>query len=101
MNSQLKKRLLVSAAGGVLALAAVLVQWHEGKRYKPYRDGGGVLTVCHGHTGKEVTTGEIYSEEECNLLMKQDLQIARSTVEHCVTVPLTDLQKAALTSFVY
>ncbi|WP_334473597.1 lysozyme [Arsenophonus sp. PmNCSU2021_1] len=101
MNSQLKKRLVAATAGGVLALAAVLVQWHEGKRYKPYRDSGGVLTVCHGHTGKDVTTGEIYSEEECNDLMKQDLQVAHSTVERYVTVPLTDLQKAALTSFVY
>ncbi|MBG6243201.1 MAG: lysozyme [Candidatus Symbiopectobacterium sp. Dall1.0] len=101
MNSELKKRLVAATAGGVLALATVLVQWHEGKRYKPYRDGGGVLTVCHGHTGKDVTPGEIYSEEECNALMKQDLQIARSTVERYVTVPLSDLQKSALTSFVY
>ncbi|MGX8940752.1 lysozyme [Symbiopectobacterium sp. Eva_TO] len=101
MNSQLQKRLAAATVGGALALAAVLVQWHEGKRYKPYRDGGGVLTVCHGHTGKDVTPGEIYSEEECNALMKQDLQLARSTVERYVTVPLTDLQKAALTSFVY
>lgn len=101
MNNQLKKRLLVATAGGVLALAAVLVQWHEGKRYKPYRDGGGVLTVCHGHTGKDVTPEEIYSEEECSELMRRDLQIARSVVEHYVTFPLSDLQKAALTSFVY
>lgn len=101
MNSQLKNRLLAAAAGGVLVLASVLVQWHEGKRYKPYRDGGDVLTVCHGHTGKDVTPREIYSEEECNALMKQDLQVARATVERYVTVQLTDLQKAALTSFVY
>ncbi len=101
MNSQLKKHLVTATTGGVLALAAVLVQWHEGKRYKPYRDGGGVLTVCHGHTGKDVTPGEIYSEEECNALMKQDLQVARAIVERYVTVQLTDLQKAALTSFVY
>ncbi|WP_334473767.1 lysozyme [Arsenophonus sp. PmNCSU2021_1] len=101
MNSQLQKRLAAATVGGALALAAVLVQWHEGKRYKPYRDGGGVLTVCHGHTGKDVTPGEIYNEEECNTLMKQDLLIARSAVERYVTVPLTDLQKAALTSFVY
>uniref|UniRef100_A0A1A9ZYT6 Resolvase/invertase-type recombinase catalytic domain-containing protein n=1 Tax=Glossina pallidipes TaxID=7398 RepID=A0A1A9ZYT6_GLOPL len=99
MNSQLKKRLVAATTGGVLALAAVLVQWHEGKRDKPYRDGGGVLTVCHGHTGKDVTPGEIYSEEECSELMKRDLQVARSTVERYVTVKLTDLQKAALTSF--
>lgn len=101
MNNQLKKRLVAGTAGGVLALAAVLVQWHEGKRYEPYRDGGGVLTVCHGHTGKDVTPGEIYSEEECTALMTQDLQVARSTVERYVTIQLTDLQKAALTSFVY
>lgn len=33
--------------------------------------------------------------------MTQDLQVARSTVERYVTVQLTDLQKAALTLFVY
>lgn len=101
MSPELRKRLITVTAGGALALAAVLVQWHEGKRYKPYRDGGGVLTVCHGHTGKDVTPEEIYSEEECTALMTQDLQVARSTVERYVTAQLTDLQKAALTSFVY
>lgn len=101
MSPELRKRLITVTAGGVLALATVLVQWHEGKRYKPYHDGGGVLTVCHGHTGKDVTTGKIYSKEECNALMKQDLLVARATVERYVTVQLTDLQKAALTSFVY
>ncbi|WP_254592085.1 glycoside hydrolase family protein, partial [Candidatus Williamhamiltonella defendens] len=39
--------------------------------------------------------------EECSELMRRDLQIARSVVEHYVTFPLSDLQKAALTSFVY
>uniref|UniRef100_A0A3B0MGF4 Lysozyme n=1 Tax=Arsenophonus endosymbiont of Trialeurodes vaporariorum TaxID=235567 RepID=A0A3B0MGF4_9GAMM len=101
MHTSLRKRLIAATAGGTVAIAAVLIQWHEGKRYKPYRDGGGVLTVCHGHTGKNVTPGKIYSEEQCNELMKRDLQVARSTVEHYVTVPLSDLQKAALTSFVY
>ncbi len=69
------------------------MQWHEGKRYKPYRDGGGVLTVCHGNTGKDVTPWEIYSKEEYTALMTQDLQVACSAVERYVTIQLTDLQK--------
>ncbi|SPP32479.1 Lysozyme RrrD [Arsenophonus endosymbiont of Aleurodicus floccissimus] len=60
-----------------------------------------MLTICHGHTGQDITQGEIYSEKECNEFMKRDLQVARATVEHYVTVPLSDLQKAALTSFIY
>lgn len=60
-----------------------------------------VQPFYHGHTDKEVKIGKIYSKEECNELMKRDLQVARSNIEHYVTVPLTDLQKSALTSFVY
>ncbi|WP_235667844.1 glycoside hydrolase family protein [Candidatus Williamhamiltonella defendens] len=60
-----------------------------------------MFTVYHGHTGKEVTPEKIYSKEECSELMRRDLQIARSLVEHYITFPLSALQKAVLTLLVY
>lgn len=47
MNPELRKRLVQASAGGALALSSVLVQWHEGVRYAPYHDGGGVLTTLY------------------------------------------------------
>lgn len=100
MHSTLKKRLIAATAGGTVAIAAVLIQWHEGIRHKPYKDGGGVPTVCYGNTG-DVVHGKQYSKEECDSLLSDDLNHALETVNRQVTVPLTDNQKAALTSFVY
>lgn len=64
-------------------------------------NGGGVLTVCYGHTGQEVVSERDYTEEECRALLDADLSEATGTVEKNVTVKLTESQKAALTSFVY
>jgi len=101
VNPTLRKRLLAAAVGGTVAMAATLIQWHEGVRHKPYKDGGGVLTVCYGHTGQEVVSERDYTEEECRALLDADLSEATGTVEKNVTVKLTESQKAALASFVY
>lgn len=101
MSPDLKRRLLTAMTGGAVAIAAVLVQWNEGMRHKPYKDGGDVLTVCYGHTGKDVIPGKRYSEEECQALLNSDLKAAMAVVETHVTVALTEMQKAALASFVY
>jgi len=101
MSPDLKRRLLTAMTGGAIAIAAVLVQWNEGIRHKPYKDGGDVLTVCYGHTGEEVIPGERYTDEECLALLDSDLKAAMEVVETQVTVPLTEMQKAALASFVY
>jgi lysozyme len=101
MNPDLKRRLVTAMAGGAIAIAAVLLQWHEGLRYKPYKDGGGILTVCYGHTGKDVTPGKRYTDAECQALLESDLKAAMAVVKTHVTVSLTEMQKAALASFVY
>ncbi|HGJ5881636.1 MAG TPA: lysozyme [Arsenophonus nasoniae] len=101
MNIQLKKRLIQASAGGLIALSSVLVKWHEGLRHEPYKDAGGILTVCYGHTGKDVIAGKRYTEEECQKFLDADLQNAIDTVESNVKVPLSEIQKAALASFVY
>ena len=101
MSPDLKRRLLTAMTGGAVAIAAVLVQWHEGMRHKPYKDGGDVLTVCYGHTGKAIIPGKRYTDQECQALLDSDLKAAMAVVETQVTVPLTEMQKAALASFVY
>ncbi|CAK8744475.1 Lysozyme RrrD [Sodalis praecaptivus] len=82
-------------------MATVLFQWHEGVRYNPYRDSGGVLSFCYGHTGSDIVPGERYSAAECQALLDSDLKAAIAVVDANVTVPLTENQKAALASFVY
>ncbi|MGP1959373.1 MAG: lysozyme [Arsenophonus sp. NC-TX2-MAG3] len=97
----LKRRLLTLMTATAVAIVAILVQWHEGIKNKPYKNNDDVLTVCYGHTGKEVIPGKHYTYEECQDLLEQDLKTAMSVVETHVTVPLSDIQKAALASFVY
>ncbi|BAE74834.1 phage lysozyme lysis protein [Sodalis glossinidius str. 'morsitans'] len=101
MNPELRNRLIKGTAGGVIALATVLIQWHESVHYTPYRDSGGVLSVCYGHTGSDIVPGKRYTVAECQALLDSDLKAAMSVVDANVTVPLTESQRAALASFVY
>ncbi|CRL44486.1 Lysozyme RrrD [Sodalis glossinidius str. 'morsitans'] len=101
MNPELRNRLIKVTVGGAIAMATVLIQWHEGVRYTPYRDSGGVLSVCYGHTGSDIVPGKRYSAAECQSLLDSDLKAAMSVVDAYVTVPLTESQRAALASFVY
>ncbi|MGL9721937.1 lysozyme [Symbiopectobacterium sp.] len=100
MNPSLRNKMAGAAAGGAIVMAAVLLQWHEGVKYTPYRDPGGVLTVCYGHTGN-VISDKSYTQKECDSLLDSDLKAAMVVVDANVTVPLTQSQKAALASFVY
>lgn len=89
------------AAGlvAVLALAAAIVKPWEGKPIgnMPYRDIVGVLTVCHGHTGKDIEQRS-YTDAECDAFLKKDLAIAHKAIERCITAPLKPHEEAALTS---
>ncbi|CRL46523.1 Lysozyme RrrD [Sodalis glossinidius str. 'morsitans'] len=97
MNPELRNRLIKATAGGAIALATVLIQWHEGVLYTPYRDSGGVLSVCYGHTGAVA----ISSPVSATSLLDSDQKAAMAIVDANVTAPLTENQKAALASFVY
>lgn len=87
--------------GSAVLLASTTITYFEGLRHKPYFDVGDVLSVCYGHTGKDIIPHKRYTDEECQALLMKDLKVAMAVVESKVTVPLTDTQKAALTSFVY
>lgn len=78
--TSLKRRILQAAAGGAIAIAAVLVGHFEpGKeRGRPYLDPVGVLTVCDGHTGSDIDPNRIYSDAECDAWTREDLAEAEA-----------------------
>ncbi|MGT3292335.1 lysozyme [Yersinia enterocolitica] len=91
-------------AGGAMAIAVALIGGHdglEGREYMPYYDVVGVLTVCDGHTGKDIILGKRYSDTECDALLHQDLIPVFAAIDRIVKVPMSDFRKAALASFGY
>ncbi len=58
ISPALRKSLITAAGGGALAIAAVLIPSLEGNSYTPYRDVGGVWTVCNGITGQMLFRGK-------------------------------------------
>lgn len=68
----------------VLALATSLAVPAEGLRQWAYKDPGpGILTICYGHTGPDVTLGKKYSLDECKGLLNDDMLKAVEQVERC------------------
>lgn len=99
--SALRAKLVAAGSAGVIAIAGVLVNWYEGRVYKPYLDPVGILTVCEGITGPEVIPGKTYSDAECDALRDKHLEIANSAVKRTIKVPLNKWQEAALTDFAF
>lgn len=103
MDPRLRNR-LAAAGASVLMLAGVLVEWHEpapGAAYfKPYRDTGGIWTVCDGHTGN-VDPNRTYTQAECDAFRTLDLEVAQAGVRRQIKVELNPWQEAALVDFVF
>ena len=97
----LKQKLTVLVSTGATAIALTVIAHFEGVRYEPYEDVGGVLTVCYGHTGKDIIPNKIYSKDECNELLESDFQRTKQQVDKLVKVPTDDYTKAALYSFAF
>jgi lysozyme len=67
---------------------------------KAYLDGGGVPTICVGHTGPDVSLGLTLTQEECDRFFEMDIE------EHNIEpllgdVPTNDDQFAAMTSLCF
>lgn len=90
----------IAAGALAIALASAGMAAHEGRLYTPYKDPVGILTVCEGHTGRDIEMRR-YTPAECNEFKRKDLLIASATVDRCVTGPLTVGQRAALIDFAF
>ncbi|EKL8235371.1 lysozyme [Salmonella enterica] len=101
---QIKIKHLITGGAGAVAIAAALLGGHdglEGRRYIPYRDVAGVLTVCDGHTGKDIIPGKRYTDAECDALLDKDLKRVKAQVDPLIKVSIPESERAAFYSFAY
>jgi len=104
ISAALRNRILAAAGTGALTLAITLLggpDGLEGRRYVPYLDVAGVLTVCDGHTGTDIVRNKTYTDQECDSLLRADLKPVQEKVDSLVTVSLSEYRRAALYSFAY
>lgn len=104
MNSSLRARISAAIGGGGIAIATVMLSGNgglEGREYVPYKDVVGIITVCDGHTGKDIVLNKRYSDAECDALTKADLERIAKQVNPSIKVKTTETQLAAIYSFSY
>ena len=77
-----------------------LIKKFEGCKLKSYLCPAGVPTIGYGHT-YGVKLDRTISVQEAEVLLDHDYQEAEDDVLEVVTMPLTDNQLGALTSFVF
>ena len=73
----------------------------EGCRLKSYRCSSNILTIGYGHTGADVHSGMIITQDEANRLFEIDKTIHENNVNKLVMVQLTQGQFDALVSLEY
>jgi lysozyme len=73
----------------------------EGRRNKAYLDSKGIPTIGVGHTGPNVYIGLVWTDQQIDDALRDDLKIAEDCVNKYVTVPLTQNQFDALVSFIF
>ena len=72
----------------------------ESLNLEAYADSAGVQTIGYGHTGN-VQPGDHITSQQAEQLLKQDAAAAAQTVRDNVSVPLTQGQFDALTSYAH
>lgn len=104
MALRTKVKALLAGGASAIVIAAALLGGHdglEGRRHEPYRDVVGVLTVCDGHTGKDIIPGKRYTDAECDALLNKDLALVAARVDPLIKASIPNSERAALYSFAY
>lgn len=89
-----------AGGGGYQEMTRVTLTHVEEIVYFPYPDVAGKLTVCVGHTGRDIEMRR-YTYKECMALLDQDLKPVFAAITRLVKVPLTDYQRTALATFIF
>ena len=102
----MKKYLLgLGFSAAVVISATQLTAPSEGFVDKPYLDPVGIYTTCYGTTDNNnigvVIKDKVYTEQECTLMLAQELQEIEHKITPMIKVQINDYQKAAFLDFSY
>ena len=86
--------------GTALAIAAYFIPNWEGEKFQSYPDGGGVWTICYGHT-RNVRPGMIVSQDQCDAWLESDIIEHSQAIRQCITRPMSPNQEAAFLSLAF
>lgn len=78
-----------------------LIKSFEGCQLTAYRDPVGILTIGYGHTGPDVTEGQVITQEQADALLAGDVSSTAKGVEDSLWRPVSQFQFDALCSFAY
>ncbi|MBA3157394.1 lysozyme [Salmonella enterica] len=104
MALRTKVKALLAGGASVIVIAAALFGGNdglEGRRHEPYRDVAGVLTVCDGHTGKDIVPVNHYSDADCDALLNKDFALVAARIDPLIKASIPNSERAALYSFAY
>ena len=77
-----------------------IIKQYEGLKLEAYLCPAGIPTIGYGHT-RGVKLGQKISAAQAEVFLDRDYEEAEDAVKRLITVPLTDNQLGALTSFVF
>ena len=77
-----------------------IIKQYEGLKLEAYLCTAGIPTIGYGHT-RGVKLGQKISAAQAEVFLDHDYEEAEDAVKRLITVPLTDNQLGALTSFVF
>lgn len=89
----------LASLSAVVALSLPFVARWEGQRNDPYKDVGGLLTVCYGET--HAVEQRHYSDAECKTLLANSLTEHTREVRACIPAATPLETQAAFGSFGY
>lgn len=92
---------LVGAASATLLAGLSQLESSNTVILTPYRDVGGIPTVCDGHTGPDVIMGKKWTVEQCQVVKQKDVSSIGAKVLNCINVPISESQYNAYVSFAY
>lgn len=89
---------LVVAGASATAILNQFLDEKEGTALGAYLDGSRVWTICKGHTAG-VKPGDRATREQCDRFFETDVGVAFAAIDRLVKVPMSEPQRAAVTSF--
>ncbi|MGR2664258.1 lysozyme [Chromobacterium haemolyticum] len=79
----------------------MLIKSFEGLKLVAYKCPAGIWTIGYGHTGPDVTPGQVITQAQADALLARDLERFEAGVSRLVSVQLNQNQFDALVSFAY